>query len=208
MENLAYPANTHYVNSPGYLHALNAEQEEALRTLQELLRTQQADVSELSNHELHPVLILLRYLRANGFHANKACDHIIKNINWRSSNNVTELSLLKPEEILGCGREEFMSVYPHWHSGYDVTGRPVLYQQYGKFHTSKIKKMTTIDAIVKYHIWEQETWAYLCYLQSLKTSKIVETVSVVFDILDMTVPMVTFDFITILKNISQVDQVS
>jgi hypothetical protein len=62
-----------------------------------------------------------------------------------------------PEELLGIDRlSDLTSVFPHWHSGFDKYGRPVLYKQYGLFETSTLLKMTSIDAIMNYHIWEQE----------------------------------------------------
>ncbi len=68
----------------------------------------------------------------------------------------------KPEDILGCSLEALTAVFPHWHSGYDKTGRPVLYKQYGKFDAGKIKKMTTVADLMKYHVWEQEACIKLC----------------------------------------------
>ena len=47
-----------------------------------------------------------------------------------------------PEQLLGCAMDSVTSVFPHWHSGYDKTGRPVLYKQYGKFEATLLKKLT------------------------------------------------------------------
>ena len=65
-----------------------------------------------------------------------------------------------------------------------------------------------MDAILRYHIWEQETCAYICSLQSQATGRIVETVTAVLDLKDMTVPMVNSDFLSLTKSIAQIDQVS
>ena len=79
-----------------------------------------------------------------------------------------------PEEILGCKMSELTAVFPHWQvtimtvlyfltfdrktnyayqTGYDKTGRPVLYKQYGKFDATTVKKLTggTFDNVIRYH---------------------------------------------------------
>ena len=98
-------------------------------------------------------------------------------------------------------------MFPHWHSGYDKTGRPVLYKQYGKFDASTVKKLCggSFDNVVKYHIWEQEACARLCLAQSKKTQTIVETVSIVVDLEDMTLTQVTGEFMTLIKLLAAVD---
>lgn len=34
--------------------------------------------------------------------------------------------------------------------------RPIIIQRYGGFEVWNIKKLTTLEAVVRYHIWEQE----------------------------------------------------
>ena len=48
------------------------------------------------------------------------------------------------------------------------SGRPVLYKQYGKFDVSRLKTMTSMEAVMKYHIWEQEACLKLCAEQSFE----------------------------------------
>ena len=48
------------------------------------------------------------------------------------------------------------------------SGRPVLYKQYGKFDVTKLKKITTMEAVMKYHIWEQEACLKLCVEKSIE----------------------------------------
>ena len=63
-------------------------------------------------------LVLLRYLRANGFDTSKAMQHIVKNIAWRQEMGVSEIVEQLPEDILGCKMSELTAVFPHWQVGY------------------------------------------------------------------------------------------
>ncbi len=120
-------------NNGKYWHELNQASQDALNTVQQWVEKENVDLKQLGTNDLHPALLILRYLRANQFNATKTIAHIQKNLEWRKTMNVTALVSQRPEEILGCTLEELTSVFPHWHSGYDKTGRPVLYKQYGKF---------------------------------------------------------------------------
>lgn len=94
-------------------------------------------------NSLHPKLVLLRYLRANHFDVEKTKEHISSSLEWRHRMQVPLLlQQHTPEQLLGCAMGSVTSVFPHWHSGYDKTGRPVLYKQYGKFEATLLKKLT------------------------------------------------------------------
>lgn len=99
--------------------------------------------SALYVNSLHPKLVLLRYLRANHFDVEKTMEHISCSLEWRHRMQVPLLlQQHTPEQLLGCAMEKVTNVFPHWHSGYDKTGRPVLYKQYGKFEATLLKKLT------------------------------------------------------------------
>ena len=163
-----YPANSPYNDIDGYYRRLNNEQQEALVEVQKWVIDKDIDMATLCKHTLHPTLTLLRYLRANGFDVEKSIEHMSANIQWRIDTKVDELTRMQPEDILGCSLPSLTQFFPHWHSGYDTTGRPVLYKQYGKFDVAKLKEITTMDAVMKYHIWEQEACLSLCVAQSHK----------------------------------------
>lgn len=138
-----------------YWHSLSKENNDKLQTLEEWMMASsdgvdrkdgdgedQSRTSALYAHCLHPKLVLLRYLRANHFDINKTKEHITSSLEWRKRMKVAEILQLPPEQILGCTMEAVTQVFPHWHSGYDKTGRPVLYKQYGKFEATSLKKLT------------------------------------------------------------------
>ena len=99
-----YPPGTAGSMNEGYYHRLNEDQKEALIRTQEWVENQKLDMSLLSTHSLHPTLVKLRYLRANGFDSIAAIAHMKSNIAWRIENKVDELvsndstpSILKTE---------------------------------------------------------------------------------------------------------------
>lgn len=194
-------------NNDKYWNTLSSANSAVLSTLKKWAINDCVEISLLTNNDLHPTFLLLRYLRYNQFNIPKAKAHILKSIEWRKANNVPALIKQSPEEILGCRMEDLMNVFPHWHSGYDKTSRPVVFKQYGKFDAGLIKKLLggSFDNIVRYHIWEQEACGRLCHAQSLKTRSIIETVTYVLDIKDMKLKQVNSDFLNLIKLLSDID---
>ena len=43
-----------------------------------------------------------------------------------------------------------------------------MYKQYGKFDVGKLKKITTMEAVMKYHVWEQEACLKICEETSIE----------------------------------------
>ena len=207
--NFKYPEliTVHENKGPIYWHNLDSHGSETLSAIQSWIQADNIEISLLNSHDLHTDLLILRYLRANQFDLVKTKSHIVRSINWRKEMNVQRIVLQQPDEILGFHVEELTKVFPHWQSGYDKTGRPVLYKQYGQFDAGKIKKMAggTFDRIIRYHIWQQEAIAQLCLEQSKKLHAIVETVSIVIDIKDMRLTQVNSDFITLTSILADID---
>ena len=152
-----YPENTPGSSNTGkYFHQLSEASQTALTAVERWVYQDNINLNNLGTNDLHHQLLILRYLRANQFNVSKTISHIEKNIEWRKSIDIDTLIKQKPEKILGCTLEDLTSVFPHWHSGYDKTGRPVLFKQYGKFEAGQIKKLVggkNFDAVVQYHIW-------------------------------------------------------
>jgi hypothetical protein len=205
---LKYPDGSSYATSKGYLNNLNADQDEALTAIQLWVINSNVEMKALSPCTLHPTLLLLRYLRANNFSIEKTTAHITANLKWREEQGIsTDILKQRPEIILGVQTmKEVTSIFPHWHCGSDSLGRPVIYKQYGDFDVARLLKVTTMDALMKYHIWEQEACMEMCYRQSLKTGYIVETITAVLDVKGMTLSQVTSDFLNLVKGIAKIDQ--
>lgn len=204
---LSYEPSSPYFGRQGYYGSLSAEQQNTLEAVQRFVVDEDIDLSDLALNSLAPQLTILRYLRANKFDELKTTEHIRRNVDWRIEHNVKGLIDMSPEEILGCDMDTLVSVFPHWQCGFDEAGRPVMYKQYSKlFQVDKLLQITTLDAIKKYHIWEQEACCRLCYEQSLKIGHIVETVSALVDIQGLSMTQLSKDFLAIVKSIAEIDQ--
>lgn len=205
-----YPPRTPGADSKdgNYYHKLSPANLAALKVCQTWYTTNKIDVLDLCLDCIHPDLILLRYLRAFKFNATKAINSMTKNIQWRKEQNVKGILTRNPEAILGVKMDRLTAIFPHWHSGYDKTGRPVLYKVYGGFDAKKIKAMFngSFDNLVNYHIWEQETCTKLCLQQSHKLGQIVETCTAVMDIKDMVMSQISRSFLGLTKRLAAVDQ--
>jgi hypothetical protein len=204
-----YPALIQqYENTaPVFYRNLSVQNREVLHTIEMWIRDSHIDISVLARNDLHETLAILRFLRANQFSRSKTKLHIEKAIAWRLQMGSAELAKQKPEDILGCSIRLLTEVFPHWHSGYDKTGRPVLYKKYGRFEAGQIKRLVggSFSSIEKYHIWEQEACGRLCLAQSMKRKEIVETVTTVLDIEGMKMKQVNGDFIRLVSLLADVD---
>lgn len=203
---LAYSPDSPYREQSGFLNALSENQTAALHELQTHMINASVNLADVAFNYLHPSLVLLRYLRANAFDVARAAEHITRNIEWRREHSVGKLCTMQPEEILKCDMPRFAALFPHWHCGYDRQRRPVLYKQYGGFECTELLKMTTIEAVAQYHIWEQEACMRLCMLQSLRSGYLVETLTAVIDVAGMQLRQVDSSFMAIVKAIANIDQ--
>lgn len=204
-----YPPGTPGSESKdSYYHKLSPANVAALGTLQQWVVTSKIDIKDLCLDCIHPDLILLRYLRAFKFKPDKAIAAMTKNIQFRKEHHVRNILDKNPEEILGVKLEKLTTIFPHWHSGYDKTGRPVLYKVYGGFDAKKIKTMLngSFDNLVNYHVWEQEMCTKLCLQQSHKLGQIVETCTAIMDVKDMVMSQISRSFLGLTKQMAAIDQ--
>jgi hypothetical protein len=203
---LAYAPDSPYHGSSGFLNCLSEEQAAALQGLQTHMISHSLNPADLAYNSLHPSLVLLRHLRANGFDVAKAAEAVERSIEWRAATDVRRLCGQQPQHILGCEMKAFTALFPHWHSGYDKQRRPVLYKQYGGFDCPELLQLTSVERIAQYHVWEQEACMRLCMLQSLKSGYLVETITAVIDVGGMHMGQVNSSFMAIVKVISEIDQ--
>lgn len=79
---------------------------------------------------------------------------------------------------------------------------------YGKFDATAVKNLAggNFDNLVKYHIWEQEAASQMFFDQSLRTGHLVETITGIVDVKDMSMFQITRDFLAMTKLLAEVDQ--
>eukprot|EP00428_Durinskia_dybowskii_P077443 CAMPEP_0170354994 /NCGR_PEP_ID=MMETSP0117_2-20130122/409_1 /TAXON_ID=400756 /ORGANISM="Durinskia baltica, Strain CSIRO CS-38" /LENGTH=508 /DNA_ID=CAMNT_0010609009 /DNA_START=73 /DNA_END=1595 /DNA_ORIENTATION=+ len=207
-----YPDNTpgsdFKTNGGRYLRNLTEPNRAVLNGIKAWVVADGINLNELCGSILDESLLLLRYLRANNFNDKKTKKHILKVIEWRKAQKVDELVKMTPESILGCKVSDLVEHFPHWHYGYDKTGRPLLIKQQGEFEFKAIKALCggNFEKVLKYHIWEQELISRVCYEQSLRTHKIIETIAVVLDVKGMTFSSLTSDFRALMSEMIKMDQ--
>ncbi|CAN1748184.1 Phosphatidylinositol/phosphatidylcholine transfer protein SFH11 [Linum perenne] len=102
---------------------------------------------------------LLRFLRMRDFDIPKAKDMFVNYIKWREEYRVDAIAKeFKFEEIV-----EVKKYYPNGFHGVDRVGRPVYIERLGMVDTNGLLEVTTLDRLVKYHIFEQEKTMNLRY---------------------------------------------
>lgn len=203
-----YPTGTIGADSKQlwYAHRLSPETEAILKQLQNWIQSKRINIStSLAKYSIHPSLVLLRYLRANNFHFDKTTAHILRNIEWRKEHNIEELMQQSPNEILGVNLRDLCKYMPSHQCGCDSFGRPVLYKTYENFKADLIKKLVPFEKVVRYHIWEQEVCSRLCYEESIRRERIIETMTIVVDVKNMTMSQVTKDFLGLVKLCGSID---
>jgi len=205
-----YPADSIGATSAAgvYFNNLSKENEAKLGEVMAWAGANTVDLVKVNKHALLPELTVLRFLRANKFDVKKTQKAITGHLAWQDEIKLSEIVQRKPEEILTCEIGAFTDLYPHWHYGYDKTGRPVMYKQYDRFLAGAIKRLTgdSFDNVMTYHIWEQEAAAELCKRQSVKHRAIIETITGVIDIKDMKMAQITRNFLALVKLMAEVDQ--
>lgn len=205
-----YPDGTPYLENKNgtYWPNLSEASQKALDFVAQYVVEHGISMSELNSNAVDDRLTMLRYLRANNFDTKKTVAHMIKNVEWRRNMKVQHLVTQRPEEILGFNMPDLTCIFPHWQYGFDKTGRPVIYKQYGKFDAGGIKKMSggNYDRIIQYHVWEQEAVSRLCLQQTRRLGRLVETSTGIVDVKDMTLWQITRDFLALTRSIADVDQ--
>jgi len=181
-------------------------EEEKVYEFQNHCKSISLDVSKVCSIGEPEELCLLRYLRGNGLDVTKATDQLQESAAWREEIGIQNIIAKTPAEILGCDPEETTKYFPHWQRGFDKLGRPVLIKQYGGFETKHLKEMTTLQALVDWHIWEQEMNAALLSTQSKLQNKPVTQYCIILDLEGMELRQVGADFLWLVKAIAKVDQ--
>lgn len=192
----------------GYLGCLSETQNAMLMSVEKWFTEEGFDITDLCLNALSLHLVLLRYLRANKWYAKHAMKHISRNIKWRADNNVKELVKMNPSEIVGFDIQKIMVISPHWQTGFDKLGRPIVVKHYcEQFDATQCKNMSSLEALARYHIWEMEAAMRLCYEESCRSGYIVETISAIVNVDGLRVWNLSFDFLSMFKSLADIDQV-
>jgi hypothetical protein len=145
--------------TPGYQGNLSEKQQAALASLRAQMATlglgEQIAAATAAPAENEDGL-LLRFLRARGFHVTKAAELLRSDLSWRAENAVSQLASMPEEEVLGCDPAIFSRYLPGWYGSTDLQGRPAQWQKWGDLRVDELLKSTTHEKIVLHHVWQQE----------------------------------------------------
>lgn len=95
---------------------------------------------------------LLRFLRARDYDHERALNMLLDHLQWRQEEGVDHILT----DFNFSEREEFLSVYPQGYHKTDKLGHPVYIQHVGSVDLGRIKQVTDVDRMTKYHIQEYE----------------------------------------------------
>ena len=194
MDALEYPpmARDSLARETGYAGYLTLSQEQAVQALAVRLRgaepAQPMSAMARANwrldwaHELGAAQgadswtrFLCRWLRARDFDVDRSFAMLFDHVEWRLAEGVTRLAALPEDEVLGCPRAEVLAMAPYWVAGYDAHGRPYVFNQYANLNTTALLQLTTVERLVRHHIWIQEQLTKLVALKARETGCVVET---------------------------------
>jgi len=123
-----------------------------------------------------------RFLRARKGKVDAAYDMLSRDIEWRKREGIQELVNLPVAKIAGVEEEVLFKYFPAWHQGFDKEGRPVLYTAYGNCEVDTLCKMgASVESLLTYHVYQQETCVRLLASQSQRLGRKVEKFFFVID---------------------------
>ena len=125
---------------------------------------------------------LLRCLRARQFKVDLAFDMLQSHVAWRCSKGITGLSELSEDEVLRCSAPLARRLAPVWMAGFSRSLVPFIFRQLGHFDAKALLKLTTLDAVVRHHCWEQERLSALVGRKGITTGFLIEQWVSVFDL--------------------------
>lgn len=102
--------------------------------------------------DAHDYFLLRRFMRARTYDLEKATLMFMNNIEWRREQGADTIL----QDFVFPERDAFIDAWPQGYHKIDKQGRPVYIQLLGKIDINVMKKLTTVDRMIKFHIYEYE----------------------------------------------------
>ncbi|KAJ4950096.1 hypothetical protein NE237_026928 [Protea cynaroides] len=121
--------------------------EQLVESLRELLKSEGRLLPKHNDYHT-----LLRFLRMRSFDLLKTKEAYLNMLSWRKDFGVEAIAKdFRFEEY-----KEVKKCYPHGFHGVDRSGRPVYIERIGMIDLDALLKITTLDRLLKHHVFEQE----------------------------------------------------
>ncbi|KAL2931396.1 Phosphatidylinositol/phosphatidylcholine transfer protein SFH11 [Bienertia sinuspersici] len=155
----------------------SSKDDQAIKTLREsLLQDEELAASGKPPYDDHT---LLRFLHMRGYDIVKAKESFINHLKWREDFEVDKIAKeFKFEEY-----EEVKKFYPHGYHGVDRSGKPVYIERMGMVDLDALLQRTTLERLVKHHVYEQEKTARLRFPAcSIAAGKRISSTTAILDV--------------------------
>jgi len=100
----------------------------------------------------HDYFVLRRFLRARSYDLEKATTMWMNNLAWKAEFKVDTIL----QDFYFEERDKFLTCYPQGYHKVDKLGRPIYVQLLGQVNVEEMKRVTTEERMIKFHIQEYE----------------------------------------------------
>lgn len=179
---LPYHPLSDLCGAPGYIGSLSSSEEEKLLKLQLAASQSVGDLSPFLIPGETEEQFLLRFMRARGFNVQKALAMLTEDVRWRRETDVATLRSVPAEHVLGCNPAVVHRYIPSKHLGFDKQGRPIVAKHFGyKTVIADLLKSVSLESLVRYHVWQNESYCQMLAEQSKRLGQSVEQFVFIID---------------------------
>eukprot|EP00968_Pinguiococcus_pyrenoidosus_P005440 scaffold349_cov244-Pinguiococcus_pyrenoidosus.AAC.2 len=133
---------------------------------------------------------------------------LLKDLAWREEEGISDLAAKNISEVLECSEESAQAVvemFPSFVYGHDKDGQSLMFRHYGKFEIWKILEHTTLDNLLRLHVWENEQALQGMRQFARDSGNSIETFCAVVDAEGWRLGLATSDAMRYIKGMVNVD---
>jgi len=191
----------------GWYPNLSADHFAKASRLRELIEENDLmDAFHRADPDENEFLKLLRFLRARKWDPKNALDMIISDLEWREEDDRFNLRWDSVDDVMaGVDLNKLYKYYPTWIQGHDKQFRPISYRQFGRFEIWNILEFTTMEKVMRFHVWEMEQILRCMHQNSQVCGHNIETFVVVVDVAGWSLKLTTGDAMALARGMANTD---